>query len=280
MCIVSSWPDWFKELYGGEWPRTYACFDTETTGFDMKADVIVQIGHVLVVDGKVEDKLELVLDWTGHPLVRDGWLRERLSRVKRQMGDVGLPYHLDYEKLKAEGTDPVEVLRFYRELFETFHENQVPIVSHNGYVFDEPMFDHHLIGFKIDENGFAFGDNDMIDTLGLEKATLNPTNPRMMPKTGDNLRSYFHRTSHVRITGSASARIAACCARYDLFRRFNFSADDLHGALQDSYCLHLIMEEYRRMITEGRRGIPANSTAPPHPSTVTGPKRVRGQLAY
>ncbi len=246
--IARAWPNSFKNLYGNEWPRTYVTFDTETSGFDMKRDVITEIAHCLVEDGVITSELSLFLDWSNHPVVPDHWLRPRLLQLKRSMEDAGLPCHVTYEQLKRDGDRPEKVLAYYRDLFKVFQERGILFVGHNSYQFDEAMLNSHFIGFEIDPAGFSFGDNGMFDTHCLEKATQAATSSRMLPRADDTLRSYFHRVHYTRLSGTRSKLTPDCVDRYQLEAKYGIKKEEMHGALVDARCCHYLMEEYRKLL--------------------------------
>ena len=62
--IANYWEPWFTEKYGHHFPSTYMCVDTEFTGFDADKDIIVDMGHVIVEDGRIVDERSVLIDWT------------------------------------------------------------------------------------------------------------------------------------------------------------------------------------------------------------------------
>jgi hypothetical protein len=254
--IVNRWPAWFRNLYGGEWPHNYVCFDIETTGYSFKQDVITEIGHCLVQDGKIVDELTIVLDWTNHDIVPDAWLRRALTQVQNSMAASGRRYHITYEKMQADGMEPEKALAFYRDLFETFKSKDMIFASHGGYVFDETMISANFTGFGIDAKGFHLGDNNMLCTDGLEKATQIPDHPRVQVVTGDTLRSYFHRVRYTNKAGIKSNLDTHCFNKYDFAHKYGMHRRDLHGAGPDCRCVHYLMEEYRSRITPATVQVP------------------------
>lgn len=274
--IVNYWPQWFRDLYGGAWPREYCAFDLETTGFDMKTDVITHMGHVLVADGAITNQLEIVFDWTDHPIVNQLWLRNRIAKLNDGMALSGRPCHTTYEGL-AGGMRPEEALAFYVGFFDKLIAKGVPLVAHNGYGFDEPMFESNVTGFQV-APAFEFGDNNMLDTMCIEKAS-HPSavsDPALHPKRGDTLRSYFKRVRHARVTGASVKLDEHCAAKYD-FASKGFPREKMHGALADSTCVHFMMEAYRGMITDTPSAPRAVSARPVPPPQGGGQTRYRGQ---
>jgi len=289
--IVNYWPAWFRALYGGEWPVNYCTFDLETTGYSMERDVIVEWGHCLVQDGEPVDRLSLIIDWTNHPILPDHWLRQRLQQVASSMAANGSKCHVTYERMKKEGVKPDKALPFILKFIRTLAERDSLFVAHGGYAFDEKMLASNFRGFGIAQD-FTFGDNNLFDTDCVEKASQVVTHPRMHPRKGDTLRSYFHRVKYTRMAGVKSNLDTHCYEKY--FKQKGVQKCDMHGALTDAHCCHLMMECWREQITgehlappvggeeapsgNGKKPPPSPYPAPPRPAkAATVPVRRRGQ---
>ena len=61
--IVNEWEPYFTENYGHQFPDTYLCIDTEYTGGNEREDLITEIGHVMVQNNVVVDRMNIVLNW-------------------------------------------------------------------------------------------------------------------------------------------------------------------------------------------------------------------------
>ena len=246
MLICNHWPRWFRDHFGDEVPQTYATFDTETTGFSFDKDVIWNIAHVLVVDGKIENQLDLVLDWTNHKVVPGHWIQDRLNRQRQDMVLKGLKAPRAWERMKAEGKPPEEVLSFYNTFFRKLMADGVPLVSHNGYAFDEKMLAHNFAGFSISAD-FKINDS-MWDTVAIEKGNLimaaGMDYKRFLPQTGETMRRWCLRVKHANTPG-IKPRIDDIVARYGFEAKYGLTQAALHGALSDSRCIHYLIEEYR-----------------------------------
>ena len=253
--IGNHWKPWFRDLYGGEWPRSFVTFDLETTGFSLDRDVITEIGHCLVQDGEVVDRFSVVLDWTHHHIVPAHYVRERLSHVAAAMYDSGHRLSVSWEQMQEEGVEPEKALQFYYDLFRVFQSKGLFFAAHGGYAFDEKMLDANFKGFGI-SHGFAFDDNELFDTHCLEKATQADNKAKLLPEISDTLRSYFLRVNYAKCPGVKS-KLPVCFDRYR-FDLKGLDKYDLHGAEMDAYCVYLLMEEYRAMIK------PAVSDLSPH----------------
>jgi DNA polymerase III epsilon subunit-like protein len=293
VCIVNYWPAEFRALYGGEWPSSYACVDVETTGYHFDRDLITEWGHCLVEGGVVTNRLSLVVDWTGHATVGDYWLDNRLKQLNYSMGLQGKRCHMTFERMKREGVKPDRALPFIRDFIERLRAKGTIFVAHNG-TFDEKMLCANLAGSQV-AHGFSFGDNGMLDTEAIEKANQLIENPRMHPKAGDTLRSYFHRVKYTRVNGVKSNLDDHCYGKYGLHRFV--PREELHGACADAFCVHRLVEEFRGQITGGclappfypneahradRRPAPAPKALPPQqplpPQPPASPRqRLRGQ---
>jgi len=242
--IVASWPWWFCQLFGGSWPRSYCTFDCETSGFVRDKDLIVEMGHCLVEDGKPVDRLSLVLDWTEHDIVPDHWLRRRLDETRQAMAQDGKTYCMTYERMRAEGVRPPEkVLRFYYDLFSTLIERRFLFAAHGGF-FDEEMLAHAVAGFRI-ADGFQFPDNQLFDTMSIEKGNQLAHDRNAQPRPGETLRSYFRRLRFLKGGGKVRSSLDQHCAvKYDLARRYGLDMSQAHSAGFDAYLVHLLMEEF------------------------------------
>lgn len=240
--IVRQWPFWFKQLYGGSWPQDYVTWDCETTGFDKNRDVIVEIGHCLVEDGKVKDRLSVVLNWTEREVPPDGWLRKRLVNVRESMARDGKTYRMTYERMRKEGIEPEKALKFYHELFQTLIAQGVPFVGHNGF-FDEEMFAHNLAGFAVADD-FKLPDNLVFDTMAIEKGNQMVGDKNALPREGETLRSYFRRVKYLRNDVKTNLD-THCVAKYGFAGRHGLDLAKAHTADFDAYLVHLLMEEFR-----------------------------------
>lgn len=245
--IVNYWPSWFRALYGGEWPRTYCCVDTETTGYMHTQDVVTEWGHCLVEDGKVVDKLSLVIDWTGRDQPPEHWVRNQLRKVKQGMEFAGKACHMTFDRMQAEGMKPEKAFEFIARFVDRLKARSVPFVLHN-HVFDEKMLSANFLQFKAGR-GFSFGDR-ILDTEAIEKASQIPDNERVHPRKSDSLRDYFLRVKYTRVTGLKSNMDEHCHAKYEFEKKYGIRKCDMHGAMVDSYCCHLLMQEYAQLITD------------------------------
>jgi len=272
MMIANHWPAEFRKLYGGGWPRDYFVIDVETTGLDLQNDLIVEFGHCLVRNGAVVDRLTTIVDWTKHQADLADAIEGKLQNVSNAMAARGVQCHLDFQRMKREGKPPEEVFTFYAQMINTLLSKGVPVIGHNIYAFDEPMFLNNIQRFKFPK--VTFNDNCIIDTNGIEKANgLGPT-PVTVPKPTDTLRSYFMRLNALRIKGLKSNLGEHCFVKYGFDQHVNKS--QMHNASVDAFCVHILMEKFRQLLvpeTETETLVAA-SPAVIHPESLT---RYRGQ---
>jgi len=256
--IINAWDNQFTAKYGHHFPPSYLCFDTEFTGRSERDDLIVEIGHVLVEDGKIVDRFNLVLNWYEMNIVPASWLDYKLNQMRHI---VGPEWRLLPETVKKEGINPLQALRFYHKLFHTWANRGLPFVAQNGTNADEPMIRGNLNRFL--NKTFEIPANSYFDTGAIFKAnqiwqaqTGDLTNYRaiILPTRTETLKAYFHRVCGARIRG-VHWSLKLILEHFDLIKKHNLDTSNLHNAGFDALCLHLIMEEYRSMVTP--REIPA-----------------------
>lgn len=256
--IANYWPVWFRALLPeGRWPTSYCAIDVETSGFSHERDLVIEWGHVLVVDGKITDRLSLVIDWTDHHIVPQTWLETRMDSLRQGMVLGGKEFHHSIARMKAEGMKPDKALEFIHSFTQEIKKQGLLFVAHNG-TFDEGMISQNLSNFGI-ATGFTFGDNGWIDTDGVEKASQCPEHVKMHPQRGDTLRSYWHRVRYARLTGVKSNLDSHCYAKYGFDKR-GISKDAMHGAETDALCTHYLMEEFGKQFTVAP--VPVKSSTP------------------
>lgn len=292
--LTRPWPLSFLLRFGGELPNSYLALDVETSGFDLKRDVITEIGHCLVVDGQVTNRLNLVVDWRGHPIVSEDWLSERMNRLHDSMASQGVTCRQNWARMEAEGLKPDEVFGTYLELFKTLRQKETvfPFVGHN-IQFDESMLHANLTGFGY-ARSFAFKDDEFFDTNALERwrqylerlplgATLQTfPDRRWLPTAQDTLRSYFKRVGRLGGSQIKSKLSEHLVPRYKFVERFGIDVTKAHTADHDAYIAHLLMQELRNAVAPWPAPEPAPtvavlSEAARRPSVLLDVKRVRGQ---
>lgn len=268
--LITRWPGWFKDLYGGNLPEEYMAVDVETTGFDKNKDVIVEIGHVLVRGGKVSSSLNLILNWAGHRVVREGYVRNKLESVKKSMNQAGKSWSLTWEKMTSEGMRPERAMDFYRELLADWSSQGGFFVLHNGF-FDEDMLAYNFAGFGVDPDGFDFPDNQYFDTAAIERGNQLPGDPACLPQKGETMKKYFKRLKYIGGSKLHSSLDDHCLKKYGLAD--GLDASQCHTSMFDSLLTHRLMEKFRAGSAAARQLEPPRPPARPPAS----PARRRGQ---
>ena len=254
--IINEWEPSFTEKYGHIFPDTYLCIDTEYTGGNEREDLIVEIGHIMVQDGHVVDRMNVVLDWTTHKEISAEFLRYKLDNIRSHMGS---DWRVTLEVMQEEGISPIKALRFYDKLFRTWHARDLPYVAHNGRSAEERMLRGNFNRFI--NKPFFMSANQLWDTGALFKATrlfestsatYAPHRWKSIPDHSDSLKSYFERVIGARIRG-LHWNLKYCLEYYDLIGKLE-DTHRFHQADYDAYCSHLLMQEYKSRVTRNNSG--------------------------
>lgn len=250
--IVNEWDPVFTAKYGHHFPATYLTFDTEYCGSNEREDLIMEIGHTMVEDGVVVDKLNIVLNWYGHPDVQHSQLDYKLNNMRHHVGPgwVLLP-----GEVRQRGIDPVKALRFYHKLFRAWSKRGLPFVAQNGQSADERMIRGNFNRYI--NQPFELPPNGYFDTGAIFKATQvwnategDAVNHKqvMLPHRSETLKQYFHRVIYTKVSGLKWG-LDQILDHYSLVEKHTVTEEQRHTAGFDAECLHWIMEEYRSRIT-------------------------------
>lgn len=284
--IIRHWSPEFQAQFGGRLPDDYCTFDTETTGFNRKKDLIVEWGHCLVRDRQPVDRLNLIINWMEAPELIPGIdVAELLERVRHRMAINEKEFHITPQIMQEQGVSPHEALPFIRDFLVKIRSNGELLASQNGWGFDVKMLATHFEDFLEDE--FVLDDNEMLDVGAIIKASQMLDNENVFPRPGETLGGYCRRVMAMRAKG-VKWNIEYAFEEYGLGQRLGLSADELHGAGADAYALHGLIERIRELAAEeDSAGVPVIVSPPkvqarpvqPKPSpqpTVSG-RRHRGQ---
>ena len=263
--IANEWGPSFTDNYGHVFPNTYLCIDTEYTGGNERDDLIVEIGHIMVQDGEVVDRMNVVLDWTRHEGISSSNLRYKLDNIRSRMGS---DWRVTWEVMQEEGISPLKAFRFYDKLFSTWSDRGLPYVAHNGRTAEERMIRGNFNRFI--NKPFFMQSNQLWDTGALFKATrlfdskdLSYASQRWksIPEDADSLKSYFNRVIGARVRG-LSWNLKYCLEYYDLIGKLEDS-HRFHQADYDAYCSHLLMQKFRSQATRDNStpAVPGSSEA-------------------
>lgn len=189
--------------------RNYTSLDCETTGFNLHEDLILELGLVVVRDGKVLQRKHIVLDWTKQPEVQLSWLSHRLARVKHHFEKTpGKIWRIDLAYVKR-GVPPAEGLTELAQTLRQQREVGGYFVGHGLLRFD---------GFRVQKTleewlgwRWRFGKRELVDTLAFARADLCPVPKR----AGETLFDYSQRVLNVATHVKASLD-KVCLPRYRL----------------------------------------------------------------
>lgn len=262
--IVNEWDEAFTAKYGHKFPSSYLCFDTEFTGSNENRDLIVEIGHAMVEDGLIIDKLSLVLNWYSYPGIQASWLDYQLHNMR---AIVGPSWRLTPEVVR-QGMDPIKALRFYQKLFDVWNRRNLPFVAQNGQNADERLLRGNFGRFL--NKSFELPQNGYFDTGGIYKATQiweaqsgDLTNYKvvMLPHRNETLKKYFQRILNTRVPG-VKWNLKLILQHYGLDVKHAVDHDKMHSAEYDATCLHWLMEEFRsRVYRNNSRAEPDSKAA-------------------
>lgn len=266
--IIAAWPAGFREKFGGVFPPNYLCIDTEFTGRNERDDLVLEIAHVLVVDGTVQDQCCFVLNWYEHMQIQPQWLDYKLAQMRKV---VGASWRLSSDVVRN-GASPLEVLRFYSDLLQTWQARQFPFVAQNGINADEPMLRANFRRFL--QRDFSFPADAYFDTGAIYKADClwratsgNFANYSkiVIPQDYENLRGYCKRICALNVPALRWS-LGAIVEQLGLAKKHALNLAEKHAASFDAKCLYLIMEEYRRLTQlaeAAARGKAVNSVSAP-----------------
>ena len=244
--IINEWEPSFAKNHGHIFPDTYLCIDAEYTGGDERQDLIVELGHVMVQNNQIIDRMNVVLDWSSHKEISEDFVRYKLDNIQSHMGS---DWRVTWDVMRSEGMSPVRAFRFYYRLFKTWHSRELPFVAHNGRKAEERMLRGNFNRFI--NKPFFIHQNQLWDTGALFKAThLHASQDvshdgvrwKSLPKRSDSLKSYFERVLNCRAKG-LYWNLKHCLQHYDLLSELG-DEHRFHRAEDDAYCSHLLMQKY------------------------------------
>jgi len=247
--IVNYWPIWFRKHYGGKWPTSYICFDLETTNISKHYDFIVEWGYCVVVDCVLVENKSILFDWS-----KDSKILNHISADGAALFFDSLEKtyrsgrcRVSPELLKLQGIPPLEGLQLIWDYVSNWIKNNVIFVAHNGIKFDEKVLRSNFRLLQIAD--FSFGENRLLDTNAIEKASQLVNDNRFHPRINDTLRSYFQRVLSYHIPGVKSNLSKHCYNKY--FKNLLLDGKkEFHRAYFDAYCCHLLMEVWRKEIDD------------------------------
>lgn len=231
---------WSRHL--GELPRDYITYDLETCGIDRTEDLIVELGHCIVIDGVSESYHSHVIDWTNTDGIDQDWLKFKLKNCAEHMAKSGRTYHMNYERMRREGSPPDVVLQEYKDLFDEARDANILIVGHNAVQFDNPFFEV-AVNEWLAADDWTFPEL-VFDTAAVVKATI----VQMPPLKGESLQQYFFRVLDRPAPGVRYNLDTFCVERFGLLDKYpGLQISDAHTAGFDAMLTHLLLEEFREL---------------------------------
>lgn len=226
-------------------PDNYLVIDLETSGFSHKHDLVLQIGHCLVINSKVVDNGEVTLNWLNHPAVDPWWLNQRLIETKthvefdRETGQPsGRTFPLSYQVIQN-GEDPIATLNAYLDMFRQLHNDKMFFVAHNGYNFDGTMlriaFERYL------GQAWELDDWELFDTGMVVKAVQTS----LQPWPEESPRDFCRRVNGNRLKGVKHSLDGYCIRHYGLDRKYGIDPVRMHSAGYDCLATHYLFEELK-----------------------------------
>ncbi len=237
--IIKRWKADLGKRFNYDLPSDYMCFDLETTGFDRKDDLIVEIGHCRVQDRSSGYYESRVLDWTQSEHVDIAWLEHKLNACKASMAKTGRDYHMTIDRMQSEGEKPEDVFKYYVDLLEGTRKLGQVFVGHNLARFDSPFFTTAIAEWLAEE--FVFNDGEIIDTAVIEKAAQ----AGLPQQPGESMDEYFKRVMRTPCAGVKYNLDQHCVEKYGLLEKYHLDMSEAHTAGFDAMLCHLLLEEFR-----------------------------------
>jgi hypothetical protein len=222
--------------------------DIEGTGF-AQDDLIVEIGHCLVVDRRPKSRASVYLDWTKLG-VSPKWIDFRLQNVKRnieydrQGNRTGFRFDLTAAHLQEHGHHPAHALEFYAHFFNELRSWKCCLAGHSVLQFDFPRL---KLAYKdiLGVDDFIPGGDEVIDCGLIELGNglhecLNCPKPRFFRH--EPLQEFWKRLRGA--AGLARWGLGYCLEKYGLLDSV-VAKTQLHTALMDPYAEHLLLERQR-----------------------------------
>jgi DNA polymerase III epsilon subunit-like protein len=242
-CAMRGVADWMKQLRdaGYPFPTSYFVFDVETSGLNPAEDLITQFGHADVRDRKIIHNDGYILDWPScGALIRQDWLRERLSRTVEEITRRGGTYRFAYDKLRG-GKEPVQLLQEYHDFLKDWQDRGGWFLTHNGFQYDSRIVEAHFRRFLWSD--FRLDLNRVLDTGLLEKG-MGCDLPFYPDET---VVSYHQRVSNYFGRGVMWSLDRHCIPKYKLHEKHAFDMRETHTAGFDCRATHCLFEEFRQL---------------------------------
>ena len=217
-------------------PTTYVVLDTETTGVDTAADYLVDVGWLLVQQGKITHRGNMLLDWSSY----QGYaydVYQRLEQQGQQYAAKGKLQHYTYSRLQLQGIPAAEVLTQYCDFIDWCLVSGIPIVGHGFWWFDRQVLNSHLARF-FPQRSLSWHSNAILDTGLLEKAIQLGE----VPWVGDFADDWYTRVEATvaRVKWSLEGH---CIPKYQL-ADVTATTQKAHTAEYDCWMIHRLLQTY------------------------------------
>jgi DNA polymerase III epsilon subunit-like protein len=240
---------WLMKLKesGFTFPNTYMVFDMETTGVDWEEDFILELGFMIVVDGKIHEHPQAIrLNWYLHPEVDPRYLEQRMRETEARMLTKKKSFTFSPEKIRT-GLDPVPILRaFHGAVFDwSKRRGDTHFLVHNGFKFDSRIVESHFHRYLSDDDGtFRFDSNRIIDTGLFERGAQ--LDKEYLPVNGD-MTTFYNRVILPHSFKKWSLE-PHCATKYKLFEKPGLGTGKSHTADFDCLATHHLYQTYREMV--------------------------------
>jgi len=237
---------WFKEFAQRfNFPANYTTVDLETTGISPEEHLICSIGHTRVRNHEIVETKEVYLNWPAFPGIDHDRVMQDLYNVERAMARKNKSFFHTWERLRNEGEDPVETLRYYLDMFEDMEARKEVLIAHNGWRFDCEFFQSHFHNFL--RVPFSFHEDLVYDTGICEKASQLDDVDDPLPAPGETMQQWAWRIGELPRRGVYWALDKHCDETYGLFQKAGLDTSAAHAAGADSLVLHYLFQEHRRL---------------------------------
>lgn len=240
----------------GPLPVNYLVFDVESTGLDLKNDLVVQLGYAVVINKKLVDCSHYIPDWTsGKDKHFCDWLENRMLTTKNSMESrnqgQGPMYKHSTHRMKAEGVPVAEAFTNFMDIIKICKANRFSLIAHNGLKFDQPILNNNIKQVLGEHESFEFEKMGVgyFDTMAMERGLYS----RIAPYPEDDWMSFTGRL--VKEGGRIYSSLDRHCSnKYNLINKHSMSGS-AHEADFDCRLTHHLFEEYREMCEKAQQNI-------------------------
>lgn len=235
------WRQAMRQYFAKGFPRDYIVLDTETTGVQPMADLVLQLGCLIVRCGQIVHQSSVYLDWAGAGLVHPEWLQNKMSDTAAQMASRGATYRLDFDTVRREGKDPRIMIPALDTILRQGLDNGLSLIGHNMAAFDLVLLSRHIR--ELTSKPLLIPTTLVWDTGMLEKARQMNS----VPNADEDQVAWFQRTYHRR------ARVkwkldGHCAETYGLWARSGLDPAAAHDAGSDCLLTHHLFQALQEFI--------------------------------